>query len=133
MSKKRRGIGSLIFGATIGVAAGVLLAPKSGKETRQDLKNKIDELVEKIKKIDPAEVREDLSERVEDLREELTNLDKEKVLEIAREKAEDIKAKAAEIVEVAKEKGSEEVANAAEEVRKKALAFTKSIEKKLSK
>ena len=53
--------------------------------------------------------------------------------EIAREKAEDIKAKAAEIVEVAKEKGSEEVANAAEEVRKKALAFTKSIEKKLSK
>jgi len=33
-----------IIGAAVGVAAGILTAPKSGKETRADIKNKTGEL-----------------------------------------------------------------------------------------
>ena len=49
MSKKEKlaGLGKFALGAAIGGALGVLFAPKSGKETRQDLKNKLDELVAK--------------------------------------------------------------------------------------
>ncbi len=41
MSKGKFAIGALI-GAAIGAAAGILTAPKSGKETREDLKKKAD-------------------------------------------------------------------------------------------
>lgn len=44
MSKgKKFGLGVLV-GAVAGVAAGILAAPKSGKETRKDLKNKAGEV-----------------------------------------------------------------------------------------
>ena len=35
--------------ATVGIATGILLAPKSGKETREDMKKKAVETVETIK------------------------------------------------------------------------------------
>lgn len=43
MSKRKFALGAL-FGAVAGVAAGILTAPKSGKETRADLKKKANEL-----------------------------------------------------------------------------------------
>ena len=43
MSKGKFAIGALI-GAAAGVVAGLLTAPKSGKETRADIKRKADEL-----------------------------------------------------------------------------------------
>src|SRR5665647_1015963 len=46
--KLAAGIG---IAATVGVAAGVLLAPKSGKETRQDIMDKAEDVVETTKEI----------------------------------------------------------------------------------
>ena len=43
MSKGKFTLGAII-GTVIGVITGVLTAPKSGKETREDLKKKADEL-----------------------------------------------------------------------------------------
>ena len=37
--------------ATVGVAAGILLAPKAGKETREDIKNKAEEVIDNTKEI----------------------------------------------------------------------------------
>jgi len=39
----------LVIGGLIGAAIGILFAPKSGKETRQDIANKADELLTKAK------------------------------------------------------------------------------------
>ena len=39
----------LIIGGLIGVVLGILYAPKSGKETREDIANKADELLAKAK------------------------------------------------------------------------------------
>ncbi len=39
----------LLVGGLVGAALGILLAPKSGKETREELARKADELVAKAK------------------------------------------------------------------------------------
>jgi hypothetical protein len=54
-------------------------------------------------------------------------------MEIAKEKALEIKIKSEELYEIAKEKATPVIEEAANEVRKKALAVVKDIEKKLSK
>ena len=48
MSKK----GKFLLGAGLGLGLGFLLAPKSGKETREDLAKSINNLIEKAKEID---------------------------------------------------------------------------------
>ena len=58
MSKK--GWGKFVIGAGIGAGLGLLFAPKTGKETRKELKEKIDELMAKAKELDINEVSEGL-------------------------------------------------------------------------
>ena len=131
--KKGKGLGKFILGAGIGAALGLLFAPKPGKETRKDLKKKLDELVEKVKGIDKKELVAEIQDKIEEIKEELADLDKETVMEIAKEKALEIKEKAEDLYEIAKAKATPVIEEAADEVRKKALAVVKDIEKKLSK
>ena len=51
MSKKGNA-GKFILGAGIGASLALLFAPKKGSELREDLKNKLDDLVNKAKDID---------------------------------------------------------------------------------
>lgn len=39
-AKKKNGVGKFVLGALVGAGLGVLLAPKSGSETREELKEK---------------------------------------------------------------------------------------------
>ena len=48
MSKGKFGLG-LLFGAAVGAVAGILTAPKSGKETRKELKEKAEEIGKVVK------------------------------------------------------------------------------------
>lgn len=48
ISAKDLAVGALVGGA-VGAAAGLLLAPKSGKETREDIKNKANEVATNVK------------------------------------------------------------------------------------
>ena len=89
MSKK--GFGKFLAGAAIGATLGVLFAPKAGSETRQELAEKIKELMEKVKEIDANEVKENITNKINEIKEELKNLDKEKALKIAKEKGTQIK------------------------------------------
>ena len=52
------GFGKFVAGVAVGVGIGVLFAPKSGSETREELKLKMDELIEKAKKIKKEDVKE---------------------------------------------------------------------------
>ncbi len=78
MSKGKFAAGT-IFGAIVGLAAGILTAPKSGKETRADLKMKAEDMKNKA-----TDVIED-------------------VKDTATKKAEDIKNKATDVVEDVKD------------------------------
>lgn len=130
MSKKG-GFTKFALGVGLGIGAGMLLAPKKGEELRKDLKNKLNELMEKAKEIDVKEVSEEFVAKIKDLKEEIENLDKEKVLSIAKEKGELLKNKANDLVALAKEKGTPVVEKTANEIRNKAINVTKDVLKKL--
>lgn len=130
MSKKK-GLGKLFAGVAIGSALGVLFAPKTGKDTRADLKKKLDEMLDKVKDIDAKEVKESIESKIEEIKEELTDLDKEKVLEIAKTKAKQIQEKTEELVDYAIEKGTPVLEKAATNIRNNAIVVTKEVLDKL--
>ena len=125
--EKKSGFGKFLAGAAIGAGLGVLFAPKSGKETRKDLKEMFDELVRKAKDIDIDEVRENIENKVEEIKAELADLDKEKVLKIAKKKAQEIGQKANDLVEYAKEKGTPVLESLASSASNKAIDVTKEV------
>lgn len=132
MSKKEKqakkgGAGKFLLGAAIGAGLGILFAPKAGRETRKELKEKMSELVKKAKEIDVDEVKENISMKIDEIKEELADLDKEKVLKIAKQKANDIKDKCADLVDYAKKKGTPVLEKAADEVREKTIDVVKNV------
>lgn len=131
MSNKKSGMGKFLAGLGIGAGLGLLFAPKSGEETRKDLKRNLDDFVNYLKDIDVNEVKEEFLNKVEEIKTELEDLDKEKVAKIAQEKAESLKKKANELVELAKEKGTPVLEGVANDVRLKAINVTKDVLKKL--
>lgn len=130
MSKKK-GFGKFLAGACVGAGLGLLFAPKKGSDLRADLKVKLNELKDKVRDIDVLEVKEEFDKKVSEIKEELEDLDKEKLLKIAQEKATMLKKKAEELVELAVEKGTPVLKDAAEEVRKRVIAVTRDVLKKL--
>jgi gas vesicle protein len=130
---KNKGLGKLFAGLAVGAGLGVLFAPKCGSETRKELKEKIDELIEKAKNVDSKEVKENIENKIEEIKEDLKDLDKEKVLKIAKKKAKDIQKKAEELVDYAVEKGTPVLESAANSVREKAIDVTKEVLNKLEK
>ena len=130
MSKKS-GLGKFLLGAGIGVGLGILFAPKSGKETRADLKKKMDNLLEKVKNIDVEEVKQTIEEKVREIKEDLKNLDKETVAAKIKEQAKKIRKKADELVTYAVEKGTPVIEAAAREVKESTIKALEAINNKL--
>jgi len=128
MSKKTK----FLLGLGTGIGLGILFAPKSGDETRKELKKKCNELLSKVKELDTEEVKENITEKLMELQNELKELDKEKIKEIAIEKAEAIKNKADELVKAAVEKGTPAVQKAAKEVKAATATTLKKLANKLS-
>ncbi len=132
MSKEKgSGLGKFLIGAGIGVGLGILFAPKSGKETRKELKEKMDILVEKAKNIDIKDVKATIENKVKEIKEDLKNLDKETVAANIKEQARKIKLKADELVDYAIKKGTPVVEAAAREVKESTIRTLESITAKL--
>ena len=130
MSKKR-GIGKFIAGAAVGAGLGLLFAPKSGSETRKELKAKLDDLINQIKNIDIDEVKAEFDQKIEDIKEGLADLDREKVVDIAKKKGKELKVKAEDLVVMAKEKGTPKLKKTAQDVLENVIKVSKEAIKKL--
>ena len=134
MSKDiKLGLGKFVLGAAVGAGLGILFALKKGSETRADLKNKLDELVDQVKKIDVEEVKKEFDMKVNEIRMELVDLDKEKALDIAKERAADLKEKAQELYDLALEKGTPVLKKTAKDVLENVIKVSKDTIKKLDK
>jgi len=132
MAEKRgNGFGKFLTGVAIGVGLGILFAPKSGAETRKELKEKLDDLYAKAKDLKIEDVKNAIQKKVQEIKEGIADLDGEKVAEIAKDKAAKVKAKAEELYNTAKAKATPVVVKAASEVREKTIQFLKETVNKL--
>ena len=131
--KKKSGLSKFVLGAAVGAGLGLLFAPKKGSETRKQLKQKMQEMLNKAKELDAKEVKQNIEEKIAKIKLELEELDKEKVLKIAKKKASQIKDMADELVNYAIEKGTPVLEKAADSIREKAIVVTKEVLAKLEK
>ena len=129
--KKNSGIGKFLAGAAVGAGLGILFAPKSGKETRADIKKKIDEIIEQAKQLKAEDVKEMIVKKVNELQAELKDLDKEKVLKVAKQKAKKIQKKAEDLYKLAVEKGTPVLEKTTKELKEATASALKKIVAKL--
>ena len=128
---KKYGFGKFVAGAAVGAGLGLLFAPKTGKETREDLKKKFDEVLEQVKSIKAEDVKKSIVKKVNELQKELKDLDKEKALKIAKQKATKIQKKADELYKLAVEKGTPVVEKSVSELKTATAESLKKIVAKL--
>jgi gas vesicle protein len=95
---KKVAIGSAIAGVA-GFLAGVLTAPKSGKETRQDIKNTADKGIEEVEK-DFKKLQDEVDSVIRQAKANQTKLSKSAQNELNElvDKAKDSKAKAGDVL-----------------------------------
>ncbi len=101
MSNKGYGY-AFLSGVLLGVAGGILFAPKKGEELRQDIKIKSDEVREKVASYDYSAHKEAFVNKVDNFKEMVQDIDKEKVKDISLESLESLKGKAEDLVSTAK-------------------------------
>lgn len=133
MNMSKNGLGKIIAGVGLGVGLGMLFAPEKGSATRKKLKNKLNEMYESLKNIDPDDVKKSIEKQINEIKKDLEDLDKEKALKLAKEKGKKIVKKSEELYKLAVKKGTPVLEQAAGDVRQTAIEVLKNITEKLEK
>lgn len=114
MSKK--GFSKFLVGTAIGIGIGLLVAKKSGKETRDELKLKFKELEEKFESLKPEDLKDGAINKFEELKIKIASLDKESVEEFTLEKVNDIKESLSSLAKYVKKKSAPLVRKLTDEI-----------------
>ena len=129
--KQSSGWGKFCVGAAIGAGLALLFAPRSGKETRQILWDKMVALKKKLEEIEPEDVKNKAIEIMDDIKTTISDLDREKVKEIIQEKSIHAIAKTDELITLAREKGTPMFQKAAYDIKEKTSSVLKGMANKL--
>ena len=76
-----KGLKKFLCGVAIGTGLGILFAPKSGKDTRDELKKSLDKFIDSLKDIDKDDIKEIVLCKVNSIKKSLKDIDKETVLD----------------------------------------------------
>lgn len=133
MYMKKSTVAAGVAGLAAGAALGVLFAPKSGKETREDLMKALDNLSNKVKALKPEDVKKYVDKNIKKIKKELDELSMEKVLKTAKKKASQVQDSIESLANYVKEKGTPVLEDAVEQIRLKAIDVTEAALAKLEK
>ena len=103
--KKNSGLKKFGLGVAAGAILGILFAPKKGSETRKELKEKLDLLVEKAKNTSKEDIKNAIEDKVRDIQKAIDDLSTEKVYKTAKSKAKKLEDKVYELSKYVAEKG----------------------------
>ena len=115
----KNGLGKFIVGACIGVGIGLLVASKSGKETREDIKNKFRELEDKFRELDLSELKDGALEKLDALKEKISDIDSDKVADFTKKKIAEIKNGLADLTNSVKKKSAPVIKKIVDELSQK--------------
>lgn len=130
---KKSTVAAGVAGLAAGAALGVLFAPKSGKETREDLMKALDNLSNKVKALKLEDVKKYVDKNIKKIKKELDELSMEKVLKAAKKKANQVQDSIESLAIYVKEKGTPVLEDAVEQIRLKAIDVTEAALAKLEK
>lgn len=129
---KKSKLGALVAGIGIGAAAGLLLAPKSGEETRKDIQKKAKQIGKKVKDIDLNQIKEDLVKEFDKFKNEMKDMDKDKTMKLAKEQGTKLLAKCEDLINMAKEKSAPMIEKTGKDIKKKLSEMLADASEKLS-
>lgn len=131
MAKLKSGMATFLTGGLIGATLGILLAPKKGSETREEIKTKYNDMIANLKNLTTEEVVEKLNDQFEEIKVDLKSFEKEKSLKSAKLRSKDLIKRAEYLYNLAAEKGTAALKETAEEIKGLVSDTTSKIVKKL--
>ena len=131
MYMKKSTVAAGVAGLAAGAALGVLFAPKSGKETREDLMKALDNLSNKVKALKPEDVKKYVDKNIKKIKKELDELSMEKVLKAAKKKANQVQDSIESLANYVKEKGTPVLEGMANDLREKVISAAQEVIDKL--
>ena len=128
---KKSTLFTFLAGTAIGVAIGLIIAPKSGKEMRKDISTKAKKITKKVKEIDLDDIREFVVEKSADIEDKLSKLTKEKVLKDAKKLVKEIEKDMTNLYNSVKDISEDVMQDAVEKLKEKAANTIEKVLKKL--
>ena len=131
--KKSSGLKKFGLGVAAGAILGILFAPKKGSETRQELKEKLDSLVNKAKSLTKDDVKQAIEEKVRDIQTSVDDLSAETVYKTAKEKAKQLENKVYELSKFVAAKSEPALDKTINSIKRKTNIVIDDVLKKLEK
>ena len=131
--KKNNGLKKFGLGVVAGAFLGVLFAPKKGLETRKELREKLNMLVDKAKNTSKEDIKNAIENKVKDIQESIDDLSTEKVYKVAKSKAKKLEDKVYELSKYIAEKGEPALEKTIASIKRKTNLVIDDALKKLEK
>lgn len=115
--------GHFLTGALIGVGLGILLAPRAGSETREDLRKSFKNLTDSIKNIDIEATKALFLDKLSEIQTNLSTIDAKEAVSTIQEKAKMIEKECDELIKASQKEEIPAVEKAALEMKQKTTAL----------